>query len=133
MKVNEVPKYSCMETVMQLTRRQRAILYRQCVGGRSCYLVDVNYTSGAFFEDCFDQRGVFVGEHVTHRYMFKENEEEKKKLKILEIIKKKGVDVFLVFISDCVEQYNEMNCHGLRVALTETEFNLIKEWLDDNH
>ena len=68
MKVRDVPKYTTVETVMQLTRRQRQILYRWCEGGRSCYLVDVNYGNGAFYESCFDNRGVFVGEHITHWY-----------------------------------------------------------------
>ena len=68
MKVKDVPKYTTVDTVMQLTPRQRQILYRQCEGGRSCYLVDVNYGTGAFYERCFDNRGVFVGEHITHWY-----------------------------------------------------------------
>ena len=71
-KLKDIRKYTSVETVMQLTRRQRQILYRQCVNGRSCYLVDVNYNNGDFFENCFDNRGVFVGEFVTHRYMSEE-------------------------------------------------------------
>ena len=31
MKVNEVPKYTTVETVMGLTRRQRQILYKKCI------------------------------------------------------------------------------------------------------
>ena len=75
MKLNQIPKYTTVETVMQLTRRQRAILYRQCKNGRSCYLVDVNYNTGAFFENCFDHRGVFAGEFITDNYRKEHNNE----------------------------------------------------------
>ena len=68
MKLKDVPKYTTVETVMQLTKRQRQILYRQCSNGRSCYLTDVNYNTGAFYEACFDERGVFVGSYVTDWY-----------------------------------------------------------------
>lgn len=68
MKVRDVPKYTTVETVMQLTRRQRQILYRWCEGGRSCYLVDVNYGNGAFYETCFDKNGSFAGNHITNWY-----------------------------------------------------------------
>ena len=68
MKVRDVPKYTTVETVMQLTRRQRAVLYRQCQRGRSCYLVDVNYNNGGFFQNCFDSRGYFNGNFVTTWY-----------------------------------------------------------------
>ena len=78
MKVNEVPKYTSVETVMQLTKRQRQILYRHCINGRSCYLVDVNYGTGDFYENCFDNRGVFDGQFITRRYEQKELEESKR-------------------------------------------------------
>lgn len=74
MKVRDVPKYTTVATVMQLSRRQRAILYKQCSGGRSCYLTDVNYNTGAFFESCFDAEGDFVGDFVTHRYQMENKE-----------------------------------------------------------
>ena len=61
LKVRDVPKYTTVETVMQLTPRQRMILWKQCQGGRSCYLLDVNYNSGGFFESCFDHNGHFRG------------------------------------------------------------------------
>ena len=76
MKVNEVPKYTTVETVMGLTRRQRQILYKKCINGRSCYLIDVNHNTGAFFEDCFDSRGVFEGAFVTFKYISKYERDE---------------------------------------------------------
>ena len=72
MKLKDIPKYTSIYTVMQLTPRQRQILYRHCVGGRSCYLIDVNCNTGSFYQDCFDYRGVFKGEFITHRYLTEE-------------------------------------------------------------
>lgn len=68
MKVNEIQKYTTMEEVMKLSQRQRAILFKQCLGGRSCYIVDVNYNHGSFFQDCFDSAGGFLGGFVTNSY-----------------------------------------------------------------
>lgn len=138
MKVSEVPKYTCVETVMQLTRRQRAILYKKCVGGRSCYLVDVNYYNGGFFEDCFDQRGVFVGEHVTHRYMSKENKIDKRNFEVLKVIKNKKVNIGWLLVSfKHYAEYQEALDNEWTIIkqvssepLTKSEFNLLKEWLE---
>lgn len=79
MKVKDVPKYTVMDTVMQLSPRQRAILYRQCVGGRSCYINDVNYGKGSFFENCFQSDGHFRGEFLTHNYLVQEAKENENK------------------------------------------------------
>lgn len=127
MKVNDIPKYTSVETVMQLTRRQRQILYRQCKAGRSCYLVDVNYNTGGFYEDCFDYRGYFVGEHITHTYMSEEAKNDKEH-KALEIIKEKRVDLDLLlrtFKFDNYELYNFEIGNGAR-SLTKEEHDLLK-------
>ena len=68
MKISDINKYTTMEKIMQLTRRQKSILYKQCVKGRSCYIVDVNYNTGYFFQDCFDYRGIFKGNFITDNY-----------------------------------------------------------------
>lgn len=69
MTLKDIRKYTTMEELMKLTRRQRAILYKQCLGGRSCYIQDINYGSGGFFESCFDARGCFRGPFLTDRYI----------------------------------------------------------------
>ena len=54
-------------------------------------------------------------------------EQVKKYGKVLEILKNKQVDVYKLFYSKNVYEYNvevELDRH-----LTKTEFNLIKEWL----
>ena len=58
---------------------------------------------------------------------FDERENQKQ---ILKVLKKKEVDIFLVSITDCVEEYNELlGGNRKKYPLTETEFDLIKEWL----
>jgi len=57
-------------------------------------------------------------------------EKNEKDLKILEIIKKKRVNVDNVYWCKDVKQYNIMQ-FGIEKDLTEEEFNLIKEWLEN--
>ena len=55
---------------------------------------------------------------------------DKKQTQILEVLKSKKVDIFLVGITDCVEEYNDfLGGNRKKYPLTETEFDLIKEWL----
>lgn len=125
MKLNEVPKYATMATVMQLTPRQRQILYRQCKAGRSCYLVDVNQGNGSFFESCFDYRGVFVGDFLTHKYMakiWKEMREESSiKEKAFEIIKDRKMDLSSFNIYTSASHYNRYHEH----PITQEEYDLL--------
>ena len=72
MRVDEIKKYTSMEEVMKLSQRQRATLFKQCLGGRICYVVDVNYNHGSFFQDCFDSRGRFLGGFITNSYYLNE-------------------------------------------------------------
>lgn len=125
MKLNEIPKYTTIETVMQLTRRQRAILYKQCVNGRSCYIDDVNYNTGGFFQDCFDYRGVFVGPFLTYKYI---REEKENKFIVLEIIKEKPYGITHVRTYKTYEEYMQ-SCFRQYNPLTKEEFDLLKEVL----
>lgn len=68
MKLKDLPKYATMETILSLTLRQRQILYRQCENGKSCYLVDVNYGTGGFYQNCFYSNGHFRGAFITDNY-----------------------------------------------------------------
>ena len=53
------------------------------------------------------------------------------KLKALEIIKEKRVDVKCLFFSNSLEEYNgTINQRDLYLELTQAEFDLLKEWLN---
>ena len=53
--------------------------------------------------------------------------EHEKQTQILEVLKKKKVNLFLIHVLNKRSTYN--GCSELMPDLTETEFNLIKEWL----
>ena len=55
-----------------------------------------------------------------------------KKDQLLKVLKNKKVDIFLVDITDCVEEYNELlGGNRKKYPLTEEEYNLLKEWLNN--
>lgn len=126
MKVKDVPKYTTVDTVMQLTPRQRQILYRQCQGGRSCYLQDVNYNSGGFYESCFDYRGVFRGSFVTDEYDCKTLSLTEKAFSTIAV---KNVDVGCLRNCESAKEYNKAKGYVSKYALTNKEFSEINEAL----
>ena len=60
MRLKDVPKYTTVDTVLQLTREQKIKLWHECKQGRSCYLVDYNCNQGSFFEDAFTEFGELI-------------------------------------------------------------------------
>ncbi len=55
MRLRDVPKYTNIHDLMKLTKEQRQTLYQQCLGGRSCYLVDEE----CFYEKFFNEDGEY--------------------------------------------------------------------------
>lgn len=79
-----------------------------------------------FFPNLVIAVGLFGGMIQDLKKQKKEKTIEKR-LKTLEIIKEKKVDIFMLDASDCLQDYNEDLADEYQ--LTREEYNLVKRWL----
>ena len=59
-----LPKYTTSVEVDKLSQNERKELYKQCKGGRSCYLQDL----GCFFEVAYNSDGNWNGTDYEYFY-----------------------------------------------------------------
>lgn len=112
-----------------------------CIGGRS-FSKEVMYLKQSI-EQCNNEPIYYVSRRFGNKYIVPQdkyiNFEDNTKLqnkcqemeKVLEIIKKKDVDIYILNSCKTVEEYNSKIVHiiGETRELTKKEFELLKRWL----